>query len=260
MYFWGNCLEFRMKHFRVFMVSIFLGIFSCAVTLMLALDSYFDHTDLDFKIKFYIVSTLVFSLFQVASGVMILHGHSRWVAGIVLLYTLCLLTSLPAIFFQESLVFYSVALCLPLMGLYCLNSARFRLMVSAAAEMNARKKVADDPRFLAFSSGTAIADHHHHHHEREEKLVVIFYWRMITSRWFHLILTVVFALVALAKSYVVYTGLVSGVVIGAGRQGLVSYYSFGDEPWMYGLSMFLHLLTVAVSALFLRLMLLLRSE
>ncbi len=61
------------------------------------------------------------------------------------------------------------------------------------------------------------------------------------------------------KLYFVYSGLVSGVVVGANRYGPPKSYSFVDDPWGYGLSMFLHLLVIGACALFLKVMLLLRE-
>jgi hypothetical protein len=72
-------------------------------------------------------------------------------------------------------------------------------------------------------------------------------------------LSLFFVVAMLVKLYLVYGGLIDGVVAGANRHGPPKHYSLVDQPWMYGLSMGVHLLTLGACALFLRVMLMLRK-
>lgn len=238
--------EFRTKHMPIFVLSIFLGILSYSVVLMLVLDSYFYHEDLSWQIKFYIISGGVVSVFQIVSGVMILHGYPRWVLGMVILYFLCLVVSLPAIFFQESFAFYSLAVCLPLVGLYCLNTPRFRLMLTAATELRPNRKAPPYQRVKTSKRETAI-------NNRRRDLEIKSFAEKMRAR--HKVTYPIGASLVIlfigAMGYLIYDGFASGYILLGGRGHPFTRYTLSEQPggFWFGITMYIICIVLSVASL-----------
>jgi hypothetical protein len=256
-----SAIEFRKRHFSIFASSIFLGIFSSVSASALAITSYFVTADTDLGLKIAFAGLMVTTLIQTISGFNILCGRPRYVFGIALLFYFHLLVSVFAIAYDPPPGLYFLALTTSLAGLFCVNSKRYRAMLRAAEKIRLEKSVEPQrqtqPKPKRSKKKTAMAeqlrirsDSAADGSDRSITIMIVICWG----------LSLFFVFVIGMKLYFVCDGVFNGVVVAANRYGPPKSYSFTTEPWMYGLSMFLHLLTVAVSALFLRLMLLLRSE
>jgi hypothetical protein len=238
--------EFRTTHMPVFLLSIFLGILSYSVALILVLDSYFYHESLDWKIKFYIINAVVLSTLQVASGFRILHGHPRWVAGMIVLYALCLIASLPAMFFQKSFAFYSVGLCLPLAGLYCLNSARFRAMLTAAVDLRFDRKSAPNSRITMSRREIAIRNR-----LRDQESKAAAARKRARNKITYPIGALVVLLIIGALGYLIYDGFASGYILLGGRGQPVTRYTLSAQPggFWFGITMYVLCIMLFIAAL-----------
>lgn len=91
-------------------------------------------------------------------------------------------------------------------------------------------------------------------------ILFVWSWRVLMLDFLFSVLAVFFALGLVFKLYLIYDGLVSGVVIEASRSDPLSIHSLADEPWRYWLFIVLHLFGVGVSAVLLKLVLLGRTH
>lgn len=251
-----SAVEFRKKHFLVFVVPIFLAMCSCVCLLALSLDSYFKRMDLGTVLKISFSVMVVVNVFQSVCCVNILRGRPSWVGGMVFLFFLHLLFAAPTIVHDPHLGLHVLTLVSPLIGLYCLNTIRYRAMLQAAETVGLEKAAGSQTKLKTSRRQTAI---NHRLRAKSEKPYAISEVVFTIINWGGWALSLLFVIIMLVKLYVVYGGLSDGVVVGANRFGPPKSYSFVDQPWMYGLSMGLHLLTIGICALFLRVMLMLRK-
>jgi len=251
-----SAMRFRAKHFSVFIASIFLGTFSCALVLVLAMGTYLERADLNSASKWMFSAILIVSSLQTFFCLKILRGYPRWGAGMVLVFASCLLVSAPAIAYDPNFGLYASTLSMPLIGLYCLNSERYREMLQAAESIRVEKAAGPQPKLKTSRRQTAI---NNRLRAKSEKPFVVTKCGITILKWTGRALSFLFIVVVVVKLYLFCQGLVTGVVVGASRYGASRSYTFVDEPWMFALSMFLHLLAIGVCGLFLRLMLLLRE-
>lgn len=251
----GNALYFVREYSSVFIASMFLVAFSNVATLALAMGMYVRIIGLDCSVPFLFAALVVGGAIQGVCGFKILRGCPRWVNGIMSLFYFYLLLSALAIFSAPHLGLYFVALACPLLGIYCLNSRRYQEMLNAAEVLRLERVVGPHPkpialRLLAMTEARL-------HSEPEE--AALFSDRSITVMmvvcW---VLSIVCVGVIVMKLYLIYSGVVDGVVMAGNRYGPQQSHSLVDEPWDYGFSMFMHVLSIGFCALFLRLMLLLR--
>jgi len=219
-------------------------------------DTYLKNDCIDLKVKLFFGFILLYGVLQILSGVKILHGYPRWVALMISLFAFCLVLDIPVIVYQPNLGFYAFTLCLPLMGLYCLNSDLYRQMLKAAERNRMAKTAGIKPRVETLRHETAT---NHLRRSKTRRSVIKSKHGIMLVKLVCWIISLFSAVVLVLKLFLIYKGIVSGVVAGAGRYGPPKTYSLGDEPWMFGLSMLLHLLAVCACGLFLKLMLLLRE-
>lgn len=252
-----SAIQFREKHFPVFITSIFLGVFSNASTLALALGTYFKSMDLDTALKVTFAALMAVSIFQSFCCLNILRGRSSWAGGMAASFYFHLLFSAVAIFFYDlHLGLYTSALVISLAGLYCLNSLRYRSMLQAAETTNLEKKAGPHPRLKNSKRHAAMNNRLRTKEQKVSLLSDRSVKVMILVCW---LLSLMFLLVIGVKIYVIYEGFTDGVVIATSRHGPPKSYSLIHEPWMYGFTMFLHLFTIGVCVLFLKVMHLLRK-
>ncbi len=129
MFGWKDGLEFRRKHFGVFMCSFYLGVASCAFSLFLVMVTYWaDLAFLD-QAKFFCALSILFGTFQTLFCFMIARGRAGWVTGMVGIFVFFFVVSLAAISYSPPIALSCLALICPLSGLYCLNSGKYRRMV-----------------------------------------------------------------------------------------------------------------------------------
>lgn len=83
---------------------------------------------------------LFFSCFISFCHFKILYGRPKWVWGMVILFVVCLLMSLPTIYFSPHLFFYFESLFWPLLGLYLINSKRYREMRAKFVELRRKRE------------------------------------------------------------------------------------------------------------------------
>jgi hypothetical protein len=256
MYMSESAMEFRRRHFLVFIVSIFLGMISCAFVLVLAIGTYFERSDLNLVSRWMFAVILISSALQTFFYFRILRGYTRWVGGMVFLFTSCFFISAPAITYDPDFGLYAIALSLPLLGLYCLNSERYRAMLEAAKRSRLERtggrqpKLKTSRRQMAINNGLRAKSKKPFVREEVGTTII---------KWIFWALTIFFIFGVVVKLFLIYEGLVTGVVVSASRYGSPKSYSFADDPWMFGISMLLHLLVIGVCGLFLKLMLLLRE-
>jgi hypothetical protein len=126
---WTGSLEFRDKYFPVFMASIYLGICSWALMILSLMNSYFQGWDILLTAKWYMAMAVAMSVFQTFCCFMLLRGGSAWAWGMVGIFMLCLLVSVPTAGWSPHLLLFLLAIAVPLMGLYCINTRRYREML-----------------------------------------------------------------------------------------------------------------------------------
>lgn len=240
-------LEFRTTHMPTFMLSVFLGILSYSVALLLVVDSYFENADLSWKIKFYFITGLSLSTLQVVSGSMILHGRPRWVVGMIVIYVLCLMASLLAMFFQGSFAFYSLALCIPLLGLYCLNSVSFRSMLAAAAELRSDLKTAAPYARIKTSNREAAINNR----LRDLKNKAAAKKRRARSKITYPIGAIFILLLIGGMTYMIYDGFANGYILLGGRGSPVTRYTLSEQPggFWYGITIYSLGIVLSIAAL-----------
>lgn len=251
-----SAIEFRRRHFSVFVVSMFLGVFSSVSALTLALEVYFKSSDIELTLRFSFAFLSVVTLLQTLCGFNILRGLPHWVNGIASLFYFYLLLSVFALAYNPHPGLCFFALSTSLIGLFCVNSKRYRAMLLAAETIRLEKIIRPQPKLKISSQDAAIRKRLRAKSEqtvglsdRSITLMVVICWGV----------SIFFVLVIGMKLYFVYEGVANGVVVAGNRYGPPKSYSLAVEPWMYGSSMFSHVLTIAVCALFLKLMLLLRK-
>lgn len=248
--------EFRARHFLVFVVSVFLGMISCAFVLVLAIGTYFERSDLDLVLRWMFAVILMASAVQTFFCFKILRGYTRWAGGMVFLFISHFIISVPAITYNPNFGLYAIALSLPLLGLYCLNSERYRAMLEAAKRIRLERTEGPQPKLKTSRRQTAI---NNRLRAKSEKPFVRAEVGTTIIKWILWALTIFFIFGMVVKLFLIYEGLVTGVVVSASRYGPPKSYSFADDPWLFGVSMLLHLLVIGVCGLFLKLMLLLRE-
>ncbi|RAU43110.1 MULTISPECIES: hypothetical protein [unclassified Pseudomonas] len=243
--------EFRRKHFPPFISSIFLGILSTASVLVMVNGTYLKRVDLDFTMAFALM--IVVNIIQSVCSINVFRGYPRWATGSVLLFLFNLIISIPAITYSPPMGLYVVTLISALSGLYCLNSLRYRSMAQAAKAMRLGNFVESQPALCKRHAGVNLL-------RRKSKTsygVSDFGFTLLTiAGW---LAGLFFVVVSALKLYFIYLGLSDGIVVGANRNGPPRAYSLADQPWLYWLSMAIHLLTVGACTLFLRVLLLLRK-
>ena len=250
-----NAVYFVRKYSSVFTVSMFLVAFSNVATLALAMATYIRSVDLDFSVPFLFAALVVGGAIQGACSIKILRGCPRWANGIMSLFYFYLLLSASAILCDPHLGLYIVALACPLLGIYCLNSRRYQEMLNAAEVIRLERVVGPHPkpialRLLATAEGRLHSESEEAGLFSDRRISV-----MVVVCW---ILSIFCVGVIVVKLYLIYSGVVDGVVMAGNRYGPQQSHSLVEEPWDYGFSMFMHVLSIGFCALFLRLMLLLR--
>jgi hypothetical protein len=248
--------EFRRKHFSVFVMSMFLGVFSSVSALALATGVYFKSLDIDLALKISFAFLLVVTVFQTICGFNILRGRPRWVNGIASLLYFYLLFSVFTIVYDQNPGLCFFALATSLIGLCCVNSKRYRAMLHAAEAIRLERIIGPQHKLKISGQQAAINNRLRAKTEQSVGISDRSITMMVVICWG---ISIFFVLVIGMKLYFVYEGVANGVVVAGNRHGPPKSYSLAVEPWMYGSSMFLHLLTIAVCALFLKLMLLLRK-
>jgi hypothetical protein len=129
MFGWKEGLEFRRKYFGVFMCSFYLGVASCAFSLILGIVTFWaDLAFLD-QAKFFCALSILFGVLQTMFCFMIARGRTGWVKGMVGLFVFFFVVSLAAITYSPPIALHCLALICPVGGLYCLNSGKYRRMV-----------------------------------------------------------------------------------------------------------------------------------
>ncbi len=109
-------LEFREKYFSIFMTAIYLGISSCALTLLSLMFSYFRGTDVSLMFQWGMGISIAGAVFQAFFSVMLSRGRPAWVWGLVGMFTLCLLVSLSTVGGSPPPFIYVLAIFPPLPG------------------------------------------------------------------------------------------------------------------------------------------------
>jgi hypothetical protein len=234
---------------------MFLVAFSNVATLALAMGMYVRRMDLDFSMPFLFAAIVVGGAIQGVCGFKILHGCPRWVDGIMSLFYFYLLLSASTILSDPHLGLYFVALACPLLGIYCLNSRRYQEMLNAAEVIRLERVVGPHPKPIALRLLTTAEGRLHSESEEAELFSDRSIAVMMVVCW---VLSIFCVGVIVVKLSLIYSGVVDGVVMAGNRYGPPRSYSLVDEPWDYGFSMFMHVLSIGFCALFLRLMLLLR--
>jgi Na+-driven multidrug efflux pump len=129
MFGWKEGLDFRRHYFSVFVSSVYLGIFSCSVTLVLVIATYWNGEDFLDNAKRFCAVAMLFSIVQAFICLMILRGSTKWVWGMLIMHLCCFIVTIPAFQYSPHPVLYCFSLGAPIVGWYCLSSANYRRML-----------------------------------------------------------------------------------------------------------------------------------
>lgn len=120
--------SFRARYFPVFIVTIFMAIFSGSSAVALAGVTYLRTVDPQLKSSYSGFGLFTLMALLVLGNVMIARGRSWAVWLMVGYFGACLLFVLPMIQYQPHLLIYCSAVVFPMLGLLLLNSKRHREM------------------------------------------------------------------------------------------------------------------------------------
>jgi hypothetical protein len=267
------------------MAGIFLTIFSGVLAVMLALDAYFRYELLGARWIWLMAAMGAWSLLLSVFHFFILTGRPRWVWGVVVLFIGCLCVVLPTVEYRPDKILYFLGVLFPLLGLLALNSDRhreFRKVIVVLRDKRKRFIGIREARRLRVKSerlrgGSAsyprdcvgiassinifmkAARHISRRSKNNDKPLVVSDFTIALIKLVCWASGAFLSCVLCVKLYFVYGSIISGVVVGANRQGPAKLYMVADEPWLFGLSMLVHIFTIAACALFLKLLLLLRE-
>ncbi len=117
-----------------------VGCFSIGLTAILAIMTYLSRSPLDFAAKTSFLGGMGLGAVFALAKAQALYGRIQWAWINVAIYLLCLMVSLPAIFWRPNTYLYSMALLAPLIGLLILNSSRCRELRQKSVELRHQRE------------------------------------------------------------------------------------------------------------------------
>jgi hypothetical protein len=120
--------QFRSRFFPVFMGVIFSSIASFAISAGLGLITFFRDIPLDKSFGYVALIGLVFTVLLTLFNFMVVKGRPGWLLGTVVILISCLFFNLATIEYRPDRLIYMMGVLCPLLGLYLLNTKRYRDM------------------------------------------------------------------------------------------------------------------------------------